>query len=240
MSPWAVHRAVFHQWLAALAMVAASLAAWWLTPHERWYEHIGRPVFEEIVPRQFGDWVQDDSASAGQIVDPQLQTALESVYTQTVSRIYLNKSNGRRIMLSLAYGENQSYAHQLHRPEACYSSQGATIEELHEESISVNGRVIPVYRMKAAFGMRKEQVTYLIRIGDEVISGPPSALNKARTRLGFKGYVADGLLFRVSEIADDPQDSNPLQDRFIQDLVSALPASQQGLLIGESSAGQPK
>jgi len=224
----------FQHGLAAIFMAACFAAAGWLAPHKTWFDHIGRPEFKNVVPAQFGDWVDNGGATGGFIIDPQQQEALANLYTEIVSRTYLHKPTGRRIMLSLAYGDIQTYAQQLHRPEACYSSQGFKIENLHEEKVQAAGRPISVNRMTANAVGRLEQVTYWIRIGDKVISGPPTALNLARMTMGLKGYVADGLLFRVSELADDAKSSDPLQDQFINDLLNALSPAQQAMLIGQS------
>jgi EpsI family protein len=223
-------------WLAALFMVACFVAAWWMTPHKTWFEHLGRPEFSNVIPTQFGDWVESGGAAGALVVDPQQEDALHNLYTQIVSRTYLHKPSGRRIMLSIAYGDIQTYSKQLHRPESCYSSQGYKIKNLHEEEelIQAAGQSINVYRMTASADGRLEQVTYWIRIGDKVIRGSRGNLNIARMLMGLKGYISDGLLFRVSEITEDAQTSNQLHDMFINDLLRALSPTQQAMLIGES------
>jgi EpsI family protein len=221
-----------HHWLAALFMVACFIVAWSVTPHQTWYGHLGKPVFEEVMPRQFGDWADTGDAGGSMVVDPQQQGALDAIYSQIVSRTYVHKPSGRIIMLSLAYGDEQSYIRQLHRPESCYSSQGLKIESLNEEVLEVPGKQLAVVRMTATSLMRREQVSYFIRVGDTVISGPPNALNKARIAMAVKGFVADGLLFRVSELAESPQKSNPLHDQFIRDFLAALDPAKREMLIG--------
>ena len=88
--------------------------------------------------------------------------------------------------------------------------------------------------MTGIIGSRIEQVSYWIRIGDKVISGPPTALNMARMGMGLKGYVADGLLFRVSEVAEDDESSYLLQNQFINDFLQVLNPAQQAMMIGSS------
>jgi EpsI family protein len=221
-----------HHWLAIIFMATSFAFAWWLTPHATWFEHIGSPQFENIVPKQFGDWVEITGEAGSTIVDPEQQDALNNLYTQIVGRTYLHKPSGRHIMLSLAYGDNQTFSKQLHRPESCYSSQGFKIENLHEENIQAIGRSIEVNRMTAVDNSRLEQVTYFIRIGDKVIGGPPRELNIARMSMGLKGYISDGLLFRVSEVSDDAKISNSLNDQLINDMLHALSPEQQAMLIG--------
>lgn len=221
-----------HHWLVVFFMASCFVFASWLTPHATWYEHIGSPQFEQITPKQFGDWVEITEAAGSTIVDPEQQYAINNLYTQTVSRIYEQKTSGRRIMLSLAYGDNQTFSKQLHRPEACYSSQGFKIENLHEDKVQAIDKSINVSRMRATIGSRLEHVTYWIRIGDGIISGPATALNIARLQMSLKGYITDGLLFRVSEVGDDEALSNALQDQFIRDFLKALSPAQQGMMVG--------
>lgn len=234
MSIRAIRQPALHHWLAALFMAACMAAAWWVTPHKTWFEQLGRPQFEKLVPTQFGDWAESEDTTASFIIDPQQKQAVDNLYTQVVSRTYLHRPSGRRIMLSLAYGDNQTYSKQLHRPESCYSSQGFKIENLRQEQLQAAGHPISVNRMTAAAGERLEQVTYWIRIGDKVISGPPRELNIARMAMGVKGFVSDGLLFRVSELAGDTKSSDTLHDQFINDLLHAFSPAQQAMLIGQS------
>jgi EpsI family protein len=221
-----------HHWLAVFFMVTCFAFASLLKPHLTWFEHIGSPQFEQITPKQFGDWVEITGAAGSTIVNPEQQYAINNLYTQTVTRIYEQRTSGRRIMLSLAYGDNQTFSKQLHRPEACYSSQGFKIENLHEDKLQAINRSIIVNRMRATIGSRLEYVTYWIRIGDGIISGPPTALNIARLQMSLKGYITDGLLFRVSEVGDDETLSNALQDQFIRDFLQALTPVRRAMMVG--------
>lgn len=221
-----------HHWMVTIFMVACFAAASVMMPHVSWYEHLGKPEYEKIVPKQFGDWVESADPAGSAIVDPQQQEALDNLYTQIVSRTYMHKPSGRHLMLSVAYGDIQTYSRQLHRPESCYSSQGFKIESLHEEQIRAVNSHVSVKRMVALAGQRREYVTYFIRIGDRVISGPSSTLNFARMEMGLKGYVADGLLFRVSENSEEPKSAYQLQDQFINELLTTLSHDQQATLVG--------
>ena len=228
------HKVNVQHWQVVFFMASCLVFAWWLTPKVTWFEHIGSPQFEQITPKQFGDWVEVIDAEGGTIIDPEQQDAINKLYSQTVSRTYAQQASGRRIMLSLAYGDNQTFSKQLHRPEACYSSQGFKIENLHEKKLQVAGQPLMVNRMTGVIGQRIEQVTYWIRIGDKVISGPPTALNMARMGMGLKGYVADGLLFRVSEVSEDAESAYLLQNQFINDFLQALSPAQQVMMVGQN------
>ena len=229
------HKVNIRHWLVVFFMASCFAFAWWLTPKATWFARIGSPQFEQITPKQFGDWIEVIDAEGGTIIDPEQQDAINKLYTQTVSRTYVQQASGRRIMLSLAYGDNQTFSKQLHRPEACYSSQGFKIENMHEEKLQVIGQPLEVNRMTGVIGSRVEQVSYWIRIGDKVISGPPTALNMARMGMGLKGYVADGLLFRVSEVAEDAESSYLLQNQFITDFLQVLSPAQRAMMVGSLS-----
>jgi EpsI family protein len=218
-------------WLAVVFMLACFFFATWLTPQEKWFDHIGQPQFEQIIPPNFAGWSQVSDANNTLIVDPEQQEALNDIYTQIVSRTYVQKSTGRRLMLSLAYGDNQTYSKQLHFPETCYDAQGFNVLALHNEKMLANGHTIEVKRMTAQMRDRVEQVSYFIRIGDGVLSGRISWI---RIYTGLQGYIADGLLFRVSEISDYDKTSHQLQDQFINDLLKALSPAQQAMLIGQN------
>lgn len=221
-------------WWIAIFMMCCFIVTLFITPHKTWFEHIGRPQMSEIIPHQFGDWVEVTEGMGSSVIDPEQQYAINNLYTQTVSRVYEQRKSGRRIMLSVAYGDNQSFSKQLHRPEACYSSQGFKIEKVYEEKVQALGSPIPVNRMLATIGSRLEQVSYWIRIGDGLISGPPAALNIARLKMSLKGYITDGLLFRISEVTDNEHEAHILQDQFVQDFLQALSPAQRGVMIGES------
>jgi len=222
-------------WAPALWMAASLGFATWLTPHARWYERLGRPDYATVVPVSFGDWV-DTGESDAALVSPTQGEALRTIYSQMVSRTYLHRSTGRRIMLSLAYGQVQQGATQLHRPESCYSSQGFTIESLSPGRLTLGSGTLNVFRMTAAIGSRIEQVTYWIRMGDRILDGAPYQLNLTRLQMGLKGMIGDGLLFRVSEITPNVLSADRLQERFVLDLLSALSPVQQAMLIGRPLA----
>jgi EpsI family protein len=139
-------------------------------------------------------------------------------------------------MLSLAYGEVQQGATQLHRPEACYSSQGFTLQSVGPDLLTVGARKLDVFRMTAMIGRRIEQVTYWIRMGDRLIAGSSFNLNLTRMEMGLKGIIADGLLFRVSEISPNATASKQLQDQFVRDLLFTVSPAQQATLIGKPIA----
>jgi EpsI family protein len=193
----------------------------------------GVEKFDMLVPTRFGVWELAPITSAT-IVNPQVQAKLDKYYDETVSRIYVNRTNGRQIMLSLAYGSNQSHATQLHRPELCYPSQGFKIDSLRHAEFQIAGREIPVTTLHASLGARSEYISYWMVEGDSVVRGALQQ-NFKRASLAIRGVLEGGLLFRVSEISSDERSSFTLQREFSDALVSAVEQRKQVRLIGSNA-----
>lgn len=190
--------------------------------------------YATLIPRQFGDW-REDTSVAFPVVNPQQKALLDTLYSQLVSRVYVN-GEGRRIMLSLAYGGDQSRDTQVHKPEVCYPAQGFTVLSSEKHLIQTAYGQIPSIRLLTRLGERVEPVTYWIRSGDYVVRGSVEQ-NLVRLRYGLRGSVPDGLLFRVSEINIDSSGSWALQDTFIRTLMAAMSAPTRNQLVGRCSGG---
>jgi EpsI family protein len=188
---------------------------------------------DRLVPTRFGAWQLVPMAAAA-IVDPQVQEKLDKYYDETVTRTYVNRTNGRQIMLSLAHGSNQSHTTQLHKPEACYPSQGFKIDSLRRAQYIVAGREIAVTTLHASLGARSEYISYWMIEGDTVVRGALQQ-NFQRAKLALHGVVEGGLLFRVSEISTDERSSFALQREFSDALVSAVVPQEQGRLVGSNA-----
>jgi EpsI family protein len=223
--------------LSACSMAAAALmiTAWILGmsfhPKEKWYDTLNQPDYETILPVSFGEWVEIDPTNS-LVVSPAETAALQEVYSQVVSRTYSNRRNSRRIMLSVAYITSNQASRQMHRPEACYSSQGFEIWNLRPDTLNVALRHLSIFRMTASIQHRREQVSYWMRVGDQTVGGPPYNVSLQRMKAALDGIIADGLLFRVSEISDDPAVANQLEDQFVADLLAQMPAEKQRTLVG--------
>jgi len=215
--------------ILAVLMLGASMLSVALTPTQRIAVEAAQFDLEALIPRQFDGW-QMPVGGIQAVVNPQAQEALGDLYSQTLSRTYIN-SDGRRIMLSLAYGEDQSSHKRIHRPEICYPAQGFQITSKWKDTISLDSEMVPIMRIIAQHGERYEPVTYWIRVGDKLVRGQ---VEQTLTRLsyGLKGIMPDGILFRVSEINKDSQDSFALQDQFIRALLSSLTQTDKEILTG--------
>src|SRR3954466_2343339 len=113
-------------WIAAL-MVLASIGAVLARPTVKAADEEPPISLEQMIPKQFGDWREEPQRYV-QVVNPQTQELLDKLYSQILSRVYVN-SAGYRIMLSLAYGSNQRGTLQADKPEVCYPAQGFAIEK---------------------------------------------------------------------------------------------------------------
>lgn len=216
--------------IAAVLMLVFSALAYVLTPREKLTELRGKPDYEALLPKQFGDWREEPMPFA-QIVNPQQEEMLQRIYTQTLNRTYVN-SRGRRVMLSLAYGEDQRDGMQLHYPEVCYPAQGFMLLKQERGVIQAGARTVPVKRLQTELGVaRKESVTYWTLLGDSVFRGGTDK-KIAELRYGFSGKIADGLLFRMSSIEPDPRDGYALHEAFARDLIAAMDERQRHWLIG--------
>lgn len=219
-----------HALLAMLLMWLCATMAWWLTPTRKLSEVHGKPDFAVLIPKQFGDW-REEPATYAQIINPQQEEQLHRIYTQLLTRTYIN-SQGRRVMLSLAYGDDQRDGMQLHYPEVCYPAQGFMLLHQQAATLTLAGRQIPVKQLSTQLGSaRRESVTYWTLLGETVFRG---GTNKklAEMRYGLSGLIADGLLFRVSSIEANPEDGHRLQAQFSQDLMAALAPEARQRLIG--------
>ena len=215
--------------IIGLAMLLAAGLAIALTP--RPVDSAGKPKFdlEKLVPKQFAGWRLDESITPLQI-NPNLKAELAEIYSQTLSRTYVNEKN-ERVMLSIAYGGTQSRSLQVHRPEVCYSAQGFQILEQFKDELRAGGRSIPVMRLLAIQGQRSEPITYWVKIGDTAVRGNLEQ-GLARLKYGLTGKVPDGMLVRVSSISPQSGAAYRLQGAFVSDLLGAMAEGDRRTLTG--------
>lgn len=214
-------------------MLGSAATAVVLTPTVVKPDPSQRVDYEKIIPTQFGNW-RVLPASMGAVVNPQAQEALDRLYSQIVSRVYQDAQTGKTVMLSVAYGEEQNKQSQVHLPEVCYPAQGFQLRGARLELLPTPIGDIPIKRLEASLGARHEPITYWIRLGDNVVRGGLEQ-KLVTIREGFAGRVADGLLFRISSIDSEVDNAYRLQDRFIQELLTATPPSTRHLLIGRDN-----
>jgi EpsI family protein len=212
--------------IVGIAMLVAAGLAPVLKPSAK--AVASQPKLGDVIPQSFGNW-KIDPTIVPILPAPDVQANLEKTYDQIVNRTYIN-DRGERIMLSLAYGGDQSDALKAHRQEVCYAAQGFQISALKQETLGLAGRQIPITRMLAVQGLRSEPVTYWLTMGDRVVQGRLERLI-VQLRYGLGGEVPDGIMVRVSNISVDPQTAYRAQDEFMRGLLTALGAAA-ALLVG--------
>ncbi len=214
----------------AAAMVVSMAGAYKLTPTPLYGPGRPPPIkIEQAVPEQFEGWAIDKSV-ANNIISPDLAAKLADLYSENVTRTYIN-AQGDRVMLSLAYGSDQSRALQIHKPEVCYEAQGFSIRQTVKTTVATPLGDLPLMRVLTQKSERNEPVSYWIRTGDVIIRGWWEQ-NKARVAAGLKGHHPDGILVRVSTIDTDATRAYSIQDQFIKDLVGSLKPDGQLMLLG--------
>jgi EpsI family protein len=182
-----------------------------------------------LVPARFGDWHEEPQHYAS-VVNPQQKEMLDKIYNQTLSRTYIN-AQGYRILLSVAYGGDQSDGMQVHTPEVCYPAQGFQLLGKTKASIALPFGPLLVTHVDTRLGQRREPITYWTTVGDRVVQ---SGIQKKLVEMsyGFTGRIPDGLLFRVSSIDSEIAAAYVLQANFITQLLGAVTPEQRKRLAG--------
>ncbi len=186
-----------------------------------------------MIPSAFGDWQIDESIIPLQ-VDPRTQASLDKIYNQTLARTYVNPL-GRRVMLSVAYGGDQSDSLSAHKPEVCYLAQGFEVMKIVAGELFTQYGTLPVKRLLAVQGNRNEPITYWITVGDKAVL-PGLKQKLQQLSYGLTGRVPDGMLVRVSSIDRDNDEAYQLQALFIQDMLSAIGIKERTRLTGTFGA----
>jgi EpsI family protein len=217
--------------IASSLMAGTLLLAFLIKPSENARIKAAVIDLELLVPTQFGQWKHDSQSSP--VVNPQSKALLDKIYSQILTRTYVSE-RGERVMLSIAYGSDQRGALQAHKPEACYPAQGFLVTSVVSSSILTPLGNLPVSRMMATKGNRFEPVTYWFTVGDRRVQ---TAMERRAAELKsvITGQIPDGLLFRVSSLDRDPNLGYKLQDRFVNQLLSALPPAGRTRLAGLTS-----
>jgi EpsI family protein len=184
---------------------------------------------ERAIPKKFGEWEHDANVSI-QMVNPQTQAVLDKIYSQTLTRTYVN-GKGQRIMLSLAYGSDQRGSLQAHKPEICYPAQGFSVGATGMSKLATPIGNLGINRMMAIRGQRTEPVTYWFTAGNQQVE---SAFERRLVELKslMTGKIPDGLLFRVSSIDKVPSSAYGMHDQFVSQLISVVNPADLSRVFG--------
>jgi len=217
--------------VAAAAMGSAAALATLAKP-----SHIATPGeptinLDALFPKRFGAWHLDGGFSSF-VRPPTTEGKVYGLYDQVLERVYVD-GTGQTMMLSVAYGREQSAGMQLHRPEVCYRFGGFEVKNVHSARLTLADRTMPVTRLLASKPGRNEPLTYWATLGDELVQGR-IAFRLRQLSLGLQRQLLDGLLLRVSSIDDDTPGAYARQARFSEALVQAVPAAWRGKVIGKS------
>jgi EpsI family protein len=217
-------------WLVFDAVCITIAVTQMLKPTVYMTDKLGKPELETLFPLQFADWRLDANAAVV-LPSPETQALLNKIYNQTLTRTYVNAS-GYRIMLSVAYGGDQSDGTRAHLPERCYPAQGFQISVNVVDQLQLGDRLVGVRRLMSKQGRRSEPITYWLLVGDQVTtSGTDQKL--AQFKLGLKGLIPDGMLVRVSSIDRDMSHGHQMQSDFLIALANAIPNVDRARIFGK-------
>lgn len=210
-------------------MLTCTVGAALLTPTRK-YADTHELQLEKIIPSAFGDWHVETQAGIA-VINPQQAEFINKIYSQTLSRTFVN-GRGERIMLSIAYGDDQRRGSALHYPEVCYPAQGFKIDSAQQAIISLEQGDLRVRKLVATLGSnRSEPITYWVMVGAKALVGGVDK-KLAVLRYGLSGEIPDGLIFRVSSIDREREHGFAVQEAFVRELMTALPATARTRLAG--------
>jgi EpsI family protein len=184
---------------------------------------------EDIFPAVFGKWHIDETMQA--FVRPaDEQGRIYGFYDQVLERAYFN-SFGERVMLSAAFGSEQSPALQVHRPEVCYAASGFRVTARRSERLDLGERRLPVTRLLASMPGRSEAITYWTVLG-RTIAADVMAFRWHQFTSAVRGDILDGMLVRVSTIGRDSEAGYNIHGCFARDLLQAIPSDHRDRVFG--------
>ena len=185
-----------------------------------------------LIPRQFDGWRLDPRLQPI-APPPDVQAEIDKVYSATMARTYVN-DRGEIMMLSIAYGAEQTDSLRVHLPEICYTNQGFKVLSALSAAISLKLGELPIKRVVATRPGRNEPITYWILIGDQPVLGH-YRMKLAQLQYGLSGRLPDGMLVRISSISRDAEGAFVKQEAFIQSMLASLQGEGRTRLLGRLS-----
>jgi len=215
-----------------VAMAATSALTGALTPTRKAAAAQAPFDLRGMIPRRFGGWTVDDTV-APVVPDATQKALIATLYDQTLARTYVD-GGGQRVMLSIAYGGDQSKQLQLHLPEVCYVAQGFELVRDGTATLPTPYGAVPVKRLVARQNTRNEPITYWVTIGDRAVL---SGLGQKYQRFlyGLTGRIPDGMLVRVSTVGADAEGAWRAQDRFLNQMLVAMAPRDRTRLLGAAT-----
>ena len=213
----------------SLAMLGAAALAEWARPTIKVSDSHPDFKLEQIFPRKFADWQVDESIPVV-VPPPDQQALLDKIYNQTLARTYINRQ-GKRVMLSVAYGGDQSDGLSVHIPDVCYVGQGFKMVEAYDEHLDLPEGKIPVRNLMMTMGARQEPVTYWVMMGDQAtISNTERRV--VSIRYGLRRMIPEGMLVRISTFDGDLKAGVATNTKFVQQLVAHISVEDRLRVVG--------
>jgi EpsI family protein len=189
------------------------------------------PDLDTMMPTHVGGWA---AGPAEAIILANPDDLGGSSYDALAARHY-RSATSPDVTVLIAYGQAQSYATQLHRPEFCYPASGFAIRERSRTIVPFATGSVPAQRMTARRRDRTDHLLYWARIGNSF----PQGIWDQRFAIA-RGAIAsepqDGMLLRLS--VTNPADGSGEQalDDFASRFVAAQDETGRSLLIGRRRA----
>jgi EpsI family protein len=204
-----------------VAMISAPLLARLARPMSAVAQgHDDRFNLETLVPRHFGKWRVDQGVVPFQVT-PDVQAELDMIYSQVLARTYTD-DRGHQIMLSIAYGGDQSDNLSIHLPEGCYGGQGFAVAPKSVGPLDTPRGRITVARLVATKQSRVEPITYWMVVANKVTTSTWEA-KQAKLAYTLTGRIPSGILIRISSVVSATADAYEVQQDFAYALIAALP-----------------
>lgn len=185
---------------------------------------------ERTVPLSFSGWVAQPAQ--GLVSPEQAGRLARTLYSEIVSRVYVDEATGTAVMMLVAYGDTQSDLLQLHRPESCYPAVGYALRSARSADLPLPRQAtLPVRQVVATRESYMENILYWTRMG-ETLPRTGREQRMARLQNAIHGYVPDGVLMRCSLVQDDPAAAFKTLDRFVTSMLQAVPNDGRAALIG--------
>ncbi|MFQ3595948.1 MAG: exosortase-associated protein EpsI, V-type [Sphingomonadaceae bacterium] len=223
--------------MLGLPLVAAAGGAWALKPRNR-MNLLGERRMEDIIPMAFSGWEVTPS-NAFVLPEAREGSLAATLYDQQLSRLYTGEGK-LPVMLVIAYGSTQSDLLQLHRPEVCYRAFGFEITRSERVDVPVGTATVPMRALTASTNDRTEPILYWTRLGDLLpTSNQEQRIMRMKTEL--QGYIADGVLVRLSTVArPDPVVFEEMEEFARALLLAVAPDAREALVgrpVAEAMAG---
>jgi len=216
--------------LASACMFGAAYCAEALKPTVSLADIRPKIMLDQLIPTQFGEWKEVPSLRPV-LPDPTVQKVIESAYSQTLARGYVNE-NGQIVMLTVAYGKDQnSESTAAHRPEFCYTGQGFTVQELGVHQAQLANHALTMRQLVGTRENYVEHISYWVTLDDKATL-PGLGRKLAQLRFGLHGQIADGMLVRVSSAGRDAKVAEQAHDAFIRDLEQQIPPAFRSRFFG--------